>query len=117
LKKLIEAVFRRQELADLKKEVETKNGLIKLLTSGYTIHLTQYETQMILWAIEFKPLRELIELPKTKAAVRIIWRDLREKIKQHLKEVYKEDQKTEKDDETTLEAPTEILGTEGKEEK
>lgn len=102
-KDLFEKIFRRKELAKyktsaalLEKDVDEKDRLIKLLTSGYTVHLNQRETQMILLALRLRSFREMIELPITKVHIRIIYRELREKIEQHLKE----DHETKEDDET-----------------
>lgn len=93
IKKLIEKIFRRKELAKykssaeiLEKEVEEKAEEIGILTSGESIRLTQHEKRMVLLAIEEKPFRVQIELPITKAHIRVIYRELREKIKLHLKE-------------------------------
>ena len=97
---LWEKIFQRKELNRLavsehllKKEVEEKaehiekgEDILKLLYSGDAIRLTHNEKGMILDAIEYVPFRETIELPETKAHVRITWRNLREKIKLHLKE-------------------------------
>lgn len=101
---LWEKIFRRKELqkyrtsADL---LEQERGILeetnRLLMSGYVIHLNQQETMMIQWAIEHGPFRKMIEEPKTKAIVRRTWRDLREKIKLHLKadhEPIKDDDET-----------------------
>jgi hypothetical protein len=85
LKDLIEKIFRRQELADLKKEVKEKAAKIDLLLSGDLMYLDQHEKRMILAAIELPPFRARVELPATKAHVRIVWRDLREKLKMYIK--------------------------------
>ena len=106
---LHEWVFRRKALGwckatskILEKEVEEKTEKIRVLTSGHTIHLNQQETMMVEWAIEYKDFRKMIEEPKTKAIVRNTWRDLREKVKLHLK---KDREPAKDDDETTLEMP------------
>ena len=70
----------------LEDDVDEKDRLIQLLTSGYVVHLNTQETMMILLAIEYKDFREMVKQPLTKAIVRRTWRDLREKIKLHLKE-------------------------------
>ena len=107
---LIEKIFRRKTLAKykttaglLEDDVDEKERLIQLLTSGYVVHLNQQETLMILLAIEYKAFREMVKAPLTKAIVRRTWRDLREKIKLHLKEEhmkFKIDAPPKKDDET-----------------
>ena len=106
---LWEKIFKRKELqkfktqADLlEKEVEEKESIIegqasqlRLLKSGDAVSLTHHEVGMIINAIEHKPFRDIIELPVTKAQTRIIWRDLRRKLKLHLKEEpVKEDDET-----------------------
>jgi len=97
---LIEKIFKRKELlkfktqADLlEKEVEEKVNIIKgqaeiisKITTGKYVHLTQYEKRMILTAIENPAFKDWLETPATKAQDRITWRDLREKMKLHLKE-------------------------------
>jgi len=85
LKKLIEKIFRRKELADLKEDVQEKAAQIKRLITGDSMHLDQHERRMILRAIELPPFRKLIEAPNTKAYVRIIFRRLREKLKLSIK--------------------------------
>ena len=96
LKKIIEKIFRRKELADLKEDVQEKAAQIKRLTTGDSMHLDQHERRMILSAIEYVPFREAVELPETKAHVRAIWRELREKIKVSIR---KEDDETKGEDE------------------
>lgn len=100
IKNLIEKIFKRKELEKyknsasiLEKEVEEKASIIAkqdlqliVLKSGQNINLTHNEKGMILNAIEHIPFREFIELPETKAILRITWRNLQEKIKLHLKE-------------------------------
>ena len=88
-----EKIFQRRELNRLavsehllKKEVEAGEKVLKMLYSGDAVRLTHNEKGMILNAIEHIPFREFIELPDTKAHIRITWRELREKIKLHLKE-------------------------------
>lgn len=90
---LIEKIFRRKALLKyktsaglLEDDVDEKDRLIELLTSGYVVHLNHQETLMILLAIEYKNFREKVEAPLTKAIVRRTWRSLREKIKLHIKE-------------------------------
>ncbi len=91
LKKIIEKIFKRKELADLKEDVAKKRGKIKFLLCGETMHLDQHERRMILRAIELPPFREMIEAPKTKHYVRVVFKGLREKLKQSIK---KEDDDT-----------------------
>ena len=91
LKNLIEKIFRRKELADLKEDQQEKTAQIKRLTIGDSMHLDQHERRMILSAMELPPFKEMIELPGTKAYVRAIWRGLREKIKASIR---KEDDDT-----------------------
>lgn len=81
LKKIIEKIFRRAELADLKEDVQEKKAQIKRLITGETMHLDQHERRMILKAIEAPTFKALIEAPETKAYVRVIFRRLREKLK------------------------------------
>lgn len=85
LRDLIEKIFRRKELANLQKEVKEKTAKIDRLLSGDIIYLDQHEKRMILAAIELPPFKARVELPATKAQVRIIWRGLREKIKLNIK--------------------------------
>jgi hypothetical protein len=85
LKKWIERIFRRQELEALAQEVGEKEEEIRLLTTGDSMKLDQHERRMILDAIEYIPFREAIELPETKAWIRIIWRDIRKKIQMSIK--------------------------------
>lgn len=107
---LWEKIFRRKELQLYKTDIdllEKERDILeetnRLLTSGHTIHLNQQETMMVEWAIEHGDFRKMIEEPKTKAIVRRTWRNLREKVKLHLKK----DREPEKDDDdTTLEMPT-----------
>lgn len=93
MKKIIEKIFKRKELADLKKDVQEKERLITLATSGYVVHLAQHERRMILKAIQAPTFRELIEAPATKAYARTVYRSLREKIKLS---IWKEDHETPK---------------------
>lgn len=95
-KDLIEKIFKRKELADLKEDVQEKKAQIKRLITGDSMHLDQHERRMIKTAIEFPAFRARVELPETKAHVRIVWRDLREKIKMSIK---KEDDETKGADE------------------
>ena len=90
---LLEKIFRRKALLKyktsaglLEDDVDEKDRLIQLLTSGYVVHLNHQEALMILLAIEYKNFREMVEQPLTKAIVRRTWRGLREKIKLYLKE-------------------------------
>lgn len=97
-----EWIFKRKELLKYKTcagllegEVETLGEIKRLLTSGESVNLTWNEKGMILNAIEYVPFKEGIELPETKAQTRITWRELREKIKLHMKEdMVKEDDET-----------------------
>lgn len=109
---LIEKIFKRKELQKFKtqaslleKEVEEQEDELKdrsevicLLTSGMTMNLTQPERYMIRDAIKYVPFKEAIELPATKAHIRMTWRSLEEKITRSLrKEVNIE---AKEDDET-----------------
>ena len=85
LKKIIEKIFRRKELADLKEDVQEKEAQIKRLITGETMHLDQHERRMILKAIETPTFEAIIEAPETKAYVRIVFRKLREKLKMSIK--------------------------------
>ena len=85
LKKIIEKIFRRKELADLKEDVQEKKAQIKRLITGETMHLDQHERRMILKAIEAPTFKAMIEAPKTKHYVRIVFRKLREKLKLSIK--------------------------------
>ena len=101
MKKLIEAIFRRRELAlknqALKacrdslaactEEKKTLLGIKDILTTGEHVQLTQPERKMILSALEHKPFRAAVEDPATKRHIRNIWRGLREKIKSCLDKV------------------------------
>jgi hypothetical protein len=102
----IEKIFRRKELADLKDDVQEKAAQIKRLITGETMHLGQHERRMILRAIEAPTFKAIIEEPGTKAFVRIIYRQLREKLKMSIKK---------EDHNTTLEVPTGSPGTKGEE--
>ncbi len=100
---VIEKIFQRKALLKyktsaglLEDDVDEKDRLIQLLTSGYVVHLNQQETMMILLATEYKDFREMVKQPLTKAIVRRTWRDLRDKIKLHLKE----DHPPKEDDDT-----------------
>ena len=95
LKKIIEKIFRRKELADLKEDVQERKAQIKRLTTGETMHLDQHERRMILKAIDAPGYKTLIEEPSTKAYVRIVRKGLREKIKLSIK---KEDEEIKEDD-------------------
>lgn len=66
-------------------QIEKGEAILNMLYSGDAVRLTHNEKGMILDAIEYVPFKEGIELPETKAQVRITWRELREKIKLHLK--------------------------------
>lgn len=62
-----------------------KAEIIKSLTLGDSINLTNFERQLILMAIEYKSYRDIIQLPQTKRIIRDDWRGLREKIKVSIK--------------------------------
>lgn len=94
-----EWIFKRKELLKFKtqanllekevdgktKEIEAGNEVLEMLYAGVAVRLTHQEKRMIIDAIEYVPFREAIELPETKAYIRITWRGLREKIRRHLK--------------------------------
>ena len=56
-----------------------------MLYSGDAVRLTHPETGMILNALKADQFKEKIELPATKAHVRIIYRELKEKLGLHYK--------------------------------
>lgn len=94
LRDLWEKIFKRKELQKFKTQASLLEGEVEildqsrqeltqkvlLLINGVAVNLTQPERQMIKDAIEYAPFREAIELPETKAHIRITWRSLREKI-------------------------------------
>lgn len=58
----------------------------ELLTSGASVKLTTYERNMILMAIEYPPYRGMIQSPQTERVKRDVWRGLRQKIRESIKE-------------------------------
>lgn len=82
---LWEKTFRRKELQASKLNASFLKDRVKLLTTGDSVDLDQYERRMILSAIEYVPFREAIELPETRAFTRKVWRGLREKIQLSIK--------------------------------
>lgn len=99
---LIEKVFKRMELHNIKLEASFLKDRVKHLTSGESVNLDQHERRMILSAIEYVPFREAVELPETKAYIRTIWRRLRRKIQLSIK---KEDQPAKEGDEEIIPIP------------
>jgi hypothetical protein len=108
LKKIIEKIFKRKRLAEQEKIIKGQAEIIDLLTTGETMHLDQHERRMILRAIELPPFREMIDAPKTKHYVRVVFRKLREKLKVSIKadpvvdrmDIPKEPVEVKEDDET-----------------
>ena len=78
-------------------QIEKGEHILNMLYSGDAVRLTHNEKGMILDALVHLSFREYIELPGTKAHIRITYRGLREKIKLHLKE-----EPAKEDDDTKL---------------
>jgi len=94
LKVKLEVSFLKEEVGKKESIIESQSSQLKLLKSGDNVKLNQAERMMILNTIEYKPVREVIQLPATKAHVRITWRGLRKKIKLSLKEEATENNET-----------------------
>ena len=91
MKDLIEKIFRRKELADLKEDVQEKTAQIKRLTTGDSMHLSQQERRLILLAIKFPAFWADAHPRPYRAYQRILRKDLIEKLKMSIK---KEDDET-----------------------
>jgi len=94
----LEASFLKDKVGELEKAEKEMSETICLLTSGMTMNLTQPERHMIRDAMKYVPFKEAIELPETKAHIRMTWRSLEEKITRSL--VEEVNSEIEGDDET-----------------
>lgn len=114
---LWEKIFRKKELEQLKKDLKMTQTLLDnfrdktelltkmntLLTTGEQVQLTQRERTMILFAIEFRPFKEVIQEPRTKREDRDTYRNLREKIKASLKDEAPKNTSIEEDETAEVE--------------
>jgi len=83
---LIERIFQRKRLRYLEDQIRQLQEEKERLATGDSVQLTLSERQMIWEAINLPQVKALISEPITKKAIRIVYKNLKEKIRASLKE-------------------------------